>query len=323
MKSTSVASGILLRYLQGERFKPQPVSLAGDGNADGDEHADGGEMRRVRLTVTADERFPVPNSTGYQVYASLLSALQDADPTVSAGVHDAPFGAIHTSGLLGSFGRCDRDHHKLVVPGREYEITLGVVDPADDDVFQALVEAVVFEGDRLSLTDGELLVQEFESQRCERGELLDEAADYDDPSIAVTFRTPTCIQERGEVTTLVPHRASVFLSLAARWARTLPDESDVPALELDRATVEANVIEKPDPRSFDTHSVLVNRFRDGDGESRPEFRQGFSGECVYEFKGASESVRNAVTTLALFSRYSGVGSAVARGCGHVDVEVSE
>jgi CRISPR/Cas system endoribonuclease Cas6 (RAMP superfamily) len=66
----------------------------------------------------------------------------------------------------------------------------------------------------------------------------------------------------------------------------------------------------------------VNRVRNDDGESRNIFRQGFTGECAYAFKDASESVENAVTALALFGEYSGVGSAVARGCGTVSVEVS-
>jgi CRISPR/Cas system endoribonuclease Cas6 (RAMP superfamily) len=68
--------------------------------------------------------------------------------------------------------------------------------------------------------------------------------------------------------------------------------------------------------------VLVNRVENEDGENRNLFRQGFSGSCTYEFKDASASVENAVTALALFGEYSGVGSAVARGCGAVNVGVT-
>jgi CRISPR/Cas system endoribonuclease Cas6 (RAMP superfamily) len=68
---------------------------------------------------------------------------------------------------------------------------------------------------------------------------------------------------------------------------------------------------------------MVNRVQD-DGEPQPIFRQGFTGECTYEFAGGvSEDVKNAVTTLALFGEYSGVGSAVSRGCGSVSLEVSQ
>jgi hypothetical protein len=280
-------------------------------------------MRRIELTVTPDGRVPVPYSDGYSLYAALLAALDDVDASVSARVHDAPFGSLHTSGLLGTFGTTDREHHKLLLPDRQYEIALGVVDPGDQDVFEALVTALVFDGDTLELTDGTISVDAFESRRVSREDLLAEAGEYDDPSLSVDFRSPTCIEERGAVTTMFPHRGAVFASLLGAWNRSLPDDADHLELDLTRETVEANVIEKPNPQSYHTHSVLVNRFEDDDGETRPEFRQGFTAECVYEFKNATESVRNAVTTLALFGELGGVGSAVSRGCGHISVEVSE
>ena len=113
---------------------------------------------------------------------------------------------------------------------------------------------------------------------------------------------------------MFPHRGAVFTSLLGKWNRSAPEEL---ALDLSREEIEGNVIEKPDPRTYDTHSVLVNRVENEDGETRNLFRQGFTGECAYEFKDASESVKNAVTALGLFAEYSGVGSAVARGCGSV------
>lgn len=82
-----------------------------------------------------------------------------------------------------------------------------------------------------------------------------------------------------------------------------------------------SLIEKPDARTYETHSVLVNRVTNEDGENRNIFRQGFTGTCEYAFKDASEAVRNAVVALALFGEYSGVGSAVDRGCGCVEIEV--
>ncbi len=279
-------------------------------------------MRRVTATVSPDRRLPVPNSDGYSVYGALLSALDDADAAVAQRVHDAPFGSVHVGALRGRFGDADRDHHKCLLPSETYQLPLGVVDPDDEGVFEALVRAVVFEGDRLELTDGTVFVESFESERTDRAELLDRAAALDDPTIKFTFRSPTCIIEESEVTTMFPHRASVFLSLAGAWARSLPADASVPELELSRSAVEGSVIEKPTLRTLQTHSVLVNRVDTDDG-SRPIFRQGFSGECAYEFKHASESVANAVTALALFAPYAGVGSAVSRGCGDVTVEVEE
>jgi CRISPR/Cas system endoribonuclease Cas6 (RAMP superfamily) len=118
---------------------------------------------------------------------------------------------------------------------------------------------------------------------------------------------------------MVPHRWAVFNSLLGKWNRTAPEEL---AFDVDRETVLECVIEKPDAAQYGTHSVLVNRVENESGETRNLFRQGFTGECAYAFKDASEAVRNAVTSVALFGEYSGVGSAVARGCGNVSLEVS-
>ncbi len=119
---------------------------------------------------------------------------------------------------------------------------------------------------------------------------------------------------------MFPTRTAVFSSLLGKWNNTAPDELE---LDVDRETLAASVIEKPDARSYQTHSVLVNRVDSSDGNPQPIFKQGFSGSCTYEFKNASDSVQNAVTALALFAEYSGVGSAVGRGCGDVSVEVTE
>lgn len=277
-------------------------------------------LRRIRVTLRSSERFPVPDSDGYSVYGALLGALDDVDESVSGRVHDSQFGSLHSSGLVGTFGGSDRPHHKTVLPGKEYELTLGVVDPADADIFQALVRAFVLEGDSLELSHGTLGIERFESENATREELLERAGELDDPTIEMDFRTPTCIEEAGDVTTMFPYRWAVFNSLLGKWNNSCPDGL---ALELDRDAVLGSVIEKPDVDAYRTHSVLVNRVTNDDGENRNLFRQGFTGQCEYAFKGASESVANAVTALALFGGYSGVGSAVSRGCGSVSVEVRD
>lgn len=276
-------------------------------------------MRRITLTTRPESSFPVPVSDGYSVYSALLAALDDVDETVSEHVHDSPLGSLHCSGLLGVFGGSDRRHHKTVRADRTYELSLGVVDPRDEDVFQALVRALVLEGDQLELTNGTLSVDQFESENTDHEALVSRANDVADPTVDIEFRTPTCIEEAGDVTTLFPHRRAVFRSLVSKWNRTAPDELE---FALDDEHLLAHVLEKPDPQTFDTHSVLVNRVTGTDGNSKPIFRQGFTGDCSYSFKDASESVQNAVTALALFGEYSGVGSAVARGCGNVNVEVT-
>jgi hypothetical protein len=278
------------------------------------------QLRAVECTLRADERFPVPVSDGYSVYGALLGVLDDVDATVSASVHDSPMGSLHSSGLVGAFGSSDRPHHKTVLPNEEYNLSLGIVHPDDTDVFQALVNGLVLEGETIDLSHGELRVERFESENETHEDLVAKAGEYDDPTIEMEFRTPTCIEEAGDVTTMFPHRWTVFNSLLGKWNRSCPADLE---LELDREAVLEGVIEKPDPRSFDTQSVLVNRVENKDGENRNLFRQGFIGECRYAFKDASESVANAVIALALFGEYSGVGSAVARGCGQVRTEAND
>jgi len=275
-------------------------------------------LRSIRINLGADERFPVPDSDGYSVYGALLNALDDVDEAVSQHVHDSPLGSLHSSGIVGTFGGSDRPHHKTVLPGKEYDLTLGVIDPADEEIFQALVQAFVLDGGSIELSNGTLSVQSLESENTTHSELLDAADECDDPSLEVTFRTTTCIEEAGSVTTAFPYRWSVFNSLLSKWNRSCPDELE---LELDRTKVLRSVIEKPDVDTYRTHSVLVNRAKREDGKNRNIFRQGFTGMCTYDFKGATESLENAVTALAMFGEYSGVGSAVARGCGNVNVEV--
>ena len=283
----------------------------------------GGRLRRVELTLRPKSHFPVPVSEGYALYGGLLNVLDGADAEVAAHVHDSSLGSLHSSGLRGSFGGSDRSHHKTVLPDERYGLTLGVIDPADEAIFQTLVKALVLNMGALELTDGRLAVEEFESANRTREALLDEAAALDDPTLGMCFRSPTCIEERAEITTMFPHRGAVFTSLLRKWNRSLPDDDADLALNITRAEFEANLIEKPDANTYETHSVLVNRVEGSDGNPRPIFRQGFTGECAYAFKNASEAVANAATALTLFAEYSGVGSAVARGCGNVDVEVSE
>ena len=277
------------------------------------------KLRRIELSLRADRRFAVPQSDGYSVYSALLALLQSSNEVTSARVHDSSIGSLHNSGLRGPFGSSDRSHHKLVRPNTEYTLSLGITDPEDEAIFEALVDALVLGNESLELTHGSLQLDSFESENTSHEELLSQVSALAEPSIEMEFRTSTCIEEAGSVTTMFPTRTAVFSSLLGKWNTTAPDELE---LDVDRETLAASVIEKPDARSYQTHSVLVNRVDSSDGNPQPIFKQGFSGSCTYEFKNASDSVQNAVTALALFAEYSGVGSAVARGCGNVDVEVT-
>jgi len=276
-------------------------------------------MRRIELTLKTERSFPVPDSDGYQVYGALLDALDSVDEMVSQQIHDSPLGSIHSSGLQGGFAGCDRPYHKRIRANEPYRLALGVVDPNDRDVFGTLVNAVVLEGDSIGLAEGALRIESFESSSTTHEELLERASAIgSNATLDIEFVTAACIEEAGEVTTMFPHRVPVFRSLLGKWNRTAPNNLE---LDLSRDVIASSVIEKPDSHAYDTHSVLVNRVENGDDEVQPIFRQGFTGQCSYAFKGASDSVRNAVVALGLFGEYSGVGSAVSRGCGKMEVSV--
>ena len=280
-------------------------------------------MRHVELTLEPDASFVIPSADGYQVYGALLDALDEVASDVSERIHDSHLGSLHNSGLLGSFRGCDRKFHKRVVPSESYQLSLGVTDPADQSVFQALADAFVFSGNSLGLAEGSLHVRDFASSNTTHEEVLEEAAAtvaerQDTFEIEMRFRTPTCIEEADDITTMFPHRGSVFRSLLRKWNRTVPPKSaDRCELGMTRTDFESNLIEKPDARTYDTHSVLVNRGEDGS----PILAQGFSGTCTYRFKDASKATRTAVTALSRFAEYGGIGSSVARGCGNVEVQV--
>lgn len=282
-------------------------------------------MRQVELMLRPTDSFTIPSADGYQVYGALLNALDEVASDVSQRVHDSQLGSLHNTGLHGSFQESDRSFHKQVDPTEVYRLSLGVTDPAEQSVFEALADAFVFNGDVLELSEGSLRVRDFASTTLTHRELLEQVADYiTDHSktfeIKMQFTTPTCINESGEITTMFPHRGAVFQSLLRKWNATIPVNcSDELELGITRGDFEANLIEKPDARTYETHSILVNRGEDGS----PILAQGFTGICAYKFKDASEAMRNAATTLARFGEYSGVGSSVARGCGAVTVEVQE
>jgi len=285
-----------------------------------DTKADTRRLRHINISLVPESRFAVPQSDGYSLYGALLNQLAAVDETTSTRVHDAALGGLRVSALRGTFGKSDRRHHKTVLPDQTYQLSLGVTDPRDVEIFQALVQALVLNGDQLGLTNGTLRVQEFESTNTTHADLLEQTNEYQNPTIEMRFRSPTCIEEANGVTAMFPHRVPVFNSLLGKWNKTAPEELQ---FDIDRDTIAGSVIEKPNARAYRTHSVLVNRVTNEDGENRNIFRQGFSGECEYAFKNATPSVQNATTSLALFAEFSGIGSAVSRGCGDVTVEVSE
>jgi CRISPR-associated endoribonuclease Cas6 len=137
------------------------------------------------------------------------------------------------------------------------------------------------------------------------------------------FVSPTCIQYRNsKITEMFPHRIAVFYSILAKWNQICPERL---RFGLVRDDFGRYLIEQPEPRSYKTHSVMVNTIFDRKKEhARPIFRQGFTSSCLYRFATKTPiSVQNATVALALFAKFSGVGSGVSRGCGQITTTITE
>lgn len=292
-------------------------------------------MRTATLTLHTHKPFPVPISTGYSVYGSLLAQLENTNTTVSEHIHDTTFASLHNSGLLGtsgtdSFGHSDKSYHKKVHPGEEYTLKLGIIDEDDADIFDALARTFAFDNSPIELTHGTLNVKQFNSHKTTHQDLLENAQNTTASALRMTFETVTGIKERDTVTTAFPHRRSVFRSLLRRWNKTAPDKHTFDITETD---IETHLIEKPHYETMengsytDTTNTTVPLHTDSVVTKRGENGychqlQGFIGTCDYQFKQADNELKTALTTLANFAEYAGVGAAVSRGCGTTTVEVN-
>lgn len=312
-------------------------------------------MRSATLQLHATEAFPVPISTGYTVYGALLAKLQTIDRDISQHIHDSTFASLHNSGLLGtngteSFGHSKKSYHKQITPGETYTLKLGVIDEDDIAIFDALADTFAFDNSPIELTHGNLHISDFNSHNTTYQELVETAEETDVDTLRLTFETLTGIKESGEVTTAFPHRRSVFRSLLRRWNKTCPDthtfdfphqdtETDESSPTTFESLVEAHLIEKPQYEALEhpstygltsdgqkkalrTDSVVTKMIPNPDGHDYPHHLQGFLGTCDYQFKKPPAELQTAITTLAQFAEYAGIGSSVSRGCGTTTVELN-
>jgi CRISPR-associated endoribonuclease Cas6 len=273
-------------------------------------------MQRIDMALSPCSSFPVPYSTGYPTYAALLNVLDGVSSEVSDAVHDSPLSTFRNSGLMGGFGKSDRDYHQLVHSDRTYRMSIGVTSDDEQSVFRSLVDALMYDQQSISLTDGELKINQFESTQADHESLLEEAASYASPRLRVAFETPTCIEDGTDIQTRVPHRIPVFESLRDKWNQTAPEKYQ---LDISRDDIRQNIIAQPKPETYRKHKVMKGR----DEEGRPLFIHGFTCDWEAWFHKPSEAQRTALTALMLYSEYSGIGNAVARGCGSVSVEVHD
>ena len=275
--------------------------------------------QKIKLILRPKEPFDVPLSEGYQLYSALLNVMRETDPDAAERAHNSPISSISLGPLEGSFKRSQRDRHRCLVAGERYEMDVGITDPREVEIFRSIISPLVLKERNLRLEKGDLRVEELSSSAVSFEDMVRSAGGLKDPCLDLRFMSPTCIQYKNtKITEMFPHREAVFFSLLSKWNAVSSEELK---MTIERDDIARFMIEKP--LAYETRSAVVNTvFDKAKGHPRPIMKQGFIGRCQYTFaKNAPEGLRNGITALARFAEYSGVGSAVARGCGAVKVEI--
>ncbi|MCG7847702.1 MAG: CRISPR system precrRNA processing endoribonuclease RAMP protein Cas6 [ANME-2 cluster archaeon] len=279
--------------------------------------------QKITFTTKPKTKFEIPVSEGYQLYSAILNIIRDNDEKVSEYAHDSSIGSMAISNLSGKFKKDGRPNYKTIDPESGYKFNIGITDPKEVEIFKSIIQPLILKERNIKLDKGELRVEEVTSSSISFEELLSSVKDSINPSIGFRFKSPACIQyKNSKVFEMFPHREAVFTSLISKWNAVCPAGMK---MSIERDEIARYVMERPDTQLYKTHNVMVNTvFDKAKGHHRPIFRQGFTGKCTYMFaKNAPQDVRNGILVLSEFASYSGVGSAVSRGCGWVDVEVGE
>jgi len=279
--------------------------------------------QKITLITRPQTAFELPYSEGYQLYSAILNVMRGCDEAASKHAHDSPLSTMSISTLEGKFRRSQRPKYKVVDPASRYSFHIGITDPKEIEIFRAIIQPLVLQEQEIILDKGALRVEEVASSTEGFEEMVAWAGARGQSCsfVEFDFRSPACIQYRNtKVMEMFPHREAVFSSLLAKWNSVCPEAL---RMALERDEMARYLMEEP--ISYETHSAMVNTVFDrAKGHPRPILRQGFQGRCRYIFtKDAPKDVRNAVMVLARFAEYSGVGSAVARGCGAVRVTFGE
>ncbi|MGB9929169.1 MAG: CRISPR system precrRNA processing endoribonuclease RAMP protein Cas6 [Methanosarcina sp.] len=285
--------------------------------------------QKLILKLKPKTEIEIPASNGYQVYSALLTRIKSQDEEISKHIHDSSIGSVSTSGLNGRFRKSPRPNYRIISPENVYEIRIGIIDPRESEIFRALISQLLFsiseENIVIELDGGPLEIIECKSEDESFDQILKKVAELNHRNISVNviFKTPTCIQYKNSKSyEMFPHRTAVFNSLLSKWNSVCPNELK---MDLDRDDISRYILEIPKANSYQTHNVMVNTIFDKNkGHFRPIFNPGFTGECTYLFsKDAPQDIKNAILILSIFAEYSGIGSAVSRGCGYVNIKLNE
>jgi len=275
----------------------------------------------IDIKLEPQSGFDVPYNAAYQIYSSLLQIIKQDKEELSKNIHDSDVSNLNIGQLKGPFGDGTLQYHKSLKKNADYELSIGITDLQEEDIFQSFFKQIILENKALELSNGSLILKEMESSYSTYDEIIERSKRDDVSSLNFNFVSPTCIEFRNsEITEMFPHRTAVFTTLVSKWNDKAPDKYRT---GLSRETIGKSLIEKPELNSLKTHSVKVGTFYNRKKKHEQSLlKQGFVGKCRYDFSSrTSEKVKNILTALTMFSEFSGVGSDVSRGCGSVETEV--
>lgn len=279
--------------------------------------------QQISIMTHPKTKFEIPDSEGYQLYSAILGIMHECNEKISKHAHDSPISSLAISTLSGRFRNSGRPNHKTIDQMEKYKFNIRITDPEEVEIFQAIIQPLILKERNIILDKGELIIEEVTSSTVSFEDIVQSAQGLNNPAIKFQFKSPTCIQyKNSKVFEMFPHREAVFTSLVSKWNAVCPAGMK---MSFERDEIARYVMERPDVRSYDTHSVMVNTvFDKAKGYHRPILRQGFTGKCTYMFaKNAPRDLRDEILVLSKFAEYSGVGSSVSRGCGWVEVKMKE
>jgi len=277
---------------------------------------------KLELDVTPSRSFSVPYNAGYQIYSALLNMIKDGDEKLSEKIHDDDVSKLNISKLNGPVGDCDKDYYKSLYDDALYKLQIGIVDSEEEEIFRSFFDNLVLDNKRISLANGDLILKKMKTLEADvtYDDIETKAKLADFGKLCFEFSTTTCIPYRNSsVFEMFPHRIGVFNSLASKW-NNFCEEGGV---KLDVEDIGKSLIEYPEEDSLQNYPIKVNSFyNEKKGKHESKIINGFKGMCEYRFTGdVSEKVKNELIKLTIFAEFSGVGSAVSRGCGSVKTEV--
>ncbi len=264
-----------------------------------------GDLASVILHVRPSHTDTVPAWLGRSAHAWFLDALRQIQPDLSVAVHDASGSKPFTISSLLVETRGDL---LRLTPRQTYPLRLTTLHP---DLTRLMIGGLI---PRWLETGVQLHSQHFRVEQvivdpaldARTGKLnyADLLAEPPEPgrTIKMTFLSATAFHKTGDISYPLPSPELVFGSLQDRWTRfsSVPLPADVKAAAL--ANVEID--------SYTLRTQRVSFERAGRGVFN-----GFVGQVTYRLTTGDALYKQAVTALARYALYAGVGVRTTMGLG--------